>query len=607
MNQPTLPPPYPLCRWLVDAALRMVGVLALDRFNDFSGESAVAPVRETVAQALAAVVAALPPAAAGAAASAVAALGSESAWQIRQGAMLGLKYILAARRDLIPELLPKVLPAALRSLEDTDDDVRSCAAAALLPAVQCIASNGPSGDCGRLLELLWGSLMHLDDLSAATSSVMRLLADLLAHPQLRAASSAGGNLPSLLPRLFPYVRHPFAAVRTATAGAAEELFASVDAGAPLWQTPLLADLLLLAFQGLLFDPYGPCAAAWVRLWRQLCAGSPVAPLAAAATRRAASFVALACLPLSAPPVAATLLLPPFPSKDGLPGATAAAAAAAAAAMGGGGGPQLGAYQSASVSADSRSRATEALGLLLSALSGAGAPAAVSSLSAALVAQLSAPSAAARVSAAMALASWGFACSSAQPQPQPQVPPELELIRAPLYQILESGGGAGGTAFSELARLRRRLEEEVTALIDTAGANKWGIDAPQPEARITPRGRLRVCTALLPLLLLGCAFCMSRLQMSAQHAHHPLRSALCPLPTRPHPSLALGYTGWRGCRRRRGSGRGSHLRPAGLSAARGPDRPCPSHGGLPARSGGSFERLSPLRRGGCGGHSRGERK
>ena len=42
-------------------------------------------------------------------------------WDVRHGGLLGLKYLLAARADLGPQLLPEALPAALLGLK-----VRQC-------------------------------------------------------------------------------------------------------------------------------------------------------------------------------------------------------------------------------------------------------------------------------------------------------------------------------------------------------------------------------------------------------------------------------------------------------------------------------------------------
>jgi TATA-binding protein-associated factor len=35
-------------------------------------------------------------------------------WEVRHGGMLGLKYVVAVRRDLVEMILPQVLPAIIR-------------------------------------------------------------------------------------------------------------------------------------------------------------------------------------------------------------------------------------------------------------------------------------------------------------------------------------------------------------------------------------------------------------------------------------------------------------------------------------------------------------
>ena len=44
-------------------------------------------------------------------------LTSNAEWSVRHGGLLGLKYLLAARQELAPELLPTALPAALSGLQ----------------------------------------------------------------------------------------------------------------------------------------------------------------------------------------------------------------------------------------------------------------------------------------------------------------------------------------------------------------------------------------------------------------------------------------------------------------------------------------------------------
>lgn len=74
-------------------------------------------MRETAAQALGAALRPLPCASLGAALAALAALAAVSAWEARNGGLLGVKYLLAARPDAAAQLLPTALPAALRGLQ----------------------------------------------------------------------------------------------------------------------------------------------------------------------------------------------------------------------------------------------------------------------------------------------------------------------------------------------------------------------------------------------------------------------------------------------------------------------------------------------------------
>ena len=143
-------------------------------------------------------------------------------------------------------VLPLLIPAIVARLEDPEDDVKGTAAAALLPVAQCMAEIVPAevsmaqitmpgdaelhvGDANdkvvsyflpcifvsfssvvltlchirvctyvstleclcactsvqtvSVVQLLWNALVHLDDLSAATGSIMELLARLLAVSQ----------------------------------------------------------------------------------------------------------------------------------------------------------------------------------------------------------------------------------------------------------------------------------------------------------------------------------------------------------------------------------------------------------------------------------------
>ncbi|KAL5254709.1 hypothetical protein ACHWQZ_G014221 [Mnemiopsis leidyi] len=202
--------------WLEDLSLRLVTVLALDRFGDYVSHEVVAPVRETTAQVL------------GIISSHLATedmlllqglflqlLGSEE-WQARHGGLLAIKYLLAARQDITSQFLTALLPHVIRSVSDDDDDVRAVAAAALLPVAHSLPDKVPEDLIFGLTDKLWTSLVVLDDLSASTSSIVTLLAQLLKHKHICEyynSGKSGESLDVLVPRLRPFMCHTIRSVR----------------------------------------------------------------------------------------------------------------------------------------------------------------------------------------------------------------------------------------------------------------------------------------------------------------------------------------------------------------------------------------------------------
>lgn len=82
--------------WLEDVSIRLVCVCALDRFGDYIGDQVVAPVRDTCAQALGAVVARMEPAAVGQVLELLLLLAGNELWEVRHGGLLGIKCVAAA-------------------------------------------------------------------------------------------------------------------------------------------------------------------------------------------------------------------------------------------------------------------------------------------------------------------------------------------------------------------------------------------------------------------------------------------------------------------------------------------------------------------------------
>ncbi|KAJ9102249.1 hypothetical protein QFC19_004794 [Naganishia cerealis] len=197
-------------QWLRDAFLGslaavLLEMLAVDRFGDFVGDQVVAPVREAGSQALASLMRHLDLKSIAAVHSILqhmvlqewisskVAEGkglaiSKHIWELRHAGLLGLKYELAVRPDLISGEVPGmdgdeshaymegVLRSSLLGLADADDDVRAVSAACLLPIAGVITERLSHEALMKLLDVLWNTFLEeTDELNSSIASVMELL------------------------------------------------------------------------------------------------------------------------------------------------------------------------------------------------------------------------------------------------------------------------------------------------------------------------------------------------------------------------------------------------------------------------------------------------
>lgn len=197
-------------------------------------------------------------------------------WEVCHGGMLGLKYLVAVRTDLLvkdTELLDGVVRAVMRGLADHDDDVRAVSAATLIPIASEFINLRPAAVDG-LINVVWECLSHLkDDLSASTGSVMDLLAKLCSFPQVLEAMRMKASMdPSyerfelnfwlarlthhrqsfalLVPRLYPFLRHTITSVRAAVLRALLTFLNIQGDGTKGW---VEGKILRLIFQNLLVE------------------------------------------------------------------------------------------------------------------------------------------------------------------------------------------------------------------------------------------------------------------------------------------------------------------------------------------------------------------
>ncbi|KAJ2899591.1 uncharacterized protein MKZ38_002965 [Zalerion maritima] len=252
--------------WLDDLACKLCCVLMLDRFTDYSSDTSVAPIRETVGQTLGSVLKHVP-------AESVYGiyrilyrmvmqedlnLGPKT-WPICHGGMVGLRYVVAVRKDLLLEdgdMIDGVIRSVMKGLGDSDDDVRSVSAATLIPMAKEFVTMRPQSVDG-MINLVWGSLTDLaDDLSASTGKIMDLLATLCSFPQVlqtmksSAEQDEDRSFTLLVPRLYPFLRHTITSVRLSVLKALMT-FANLEAdGSHGW---LSGRILRLIFQNLLVE------------------------------------------------------------------------------------------------------------------------------------------------------------------------------------------------------------------------------------------------------------------------------------------------------------------------------------------------------------------
>ncbi|XP_075973865.1 histone acetyltransferase 1 [Anticarsia gemmatalis] len=198
--------------WLEDMALRLLCVLALDRFGDFVSDQVVAPVRETCAQTLGVALAQLDTARVRKVAELLASLSAHPQWEARHGALLGFKYLLAARQEVACE--SGALEHLMGGLGDVAEDVSAVAAGALAPAAAALA-RARAGCVRDVVARLWRLLRDQDELAAPANSYMALLAALMALPE-PASLLHPIDLADVLPRLWPYLDHSTSSVRKAT-------------------------------------------------------------------------------------------------------------------------------------------------------------------------------------------------------------------------------------------------------------------------------------------------------------------------------------------------------------------------------------------------------
>lgn len=168
--------------WLEDIVVRLLCVLALDRFGDYISDQVVAPVRETCAQVLGTTLKEMSAENVTNIVEVLLSLVQQSEWEVRHGGLLGIKYLLVVRDDLIQTFLPKTINNILMGLFDPVDDVGAVAASTLIPIAAWLPKLLSIDNVSNIVKMLWDLLLDQDELTSACNSFMGLLAAIVSLP-----------------------------------------------------------------------------------------------------------------------------------------------------------------------------------------------------------------------------------------------------------------------------------------------------------------------------------------------------------------------------------------------------------------------------------------
>ncbi|KAL1409070.1 TATA-binding protein-associated factor mot1 [Vanrija albida] len=243
-------------------ARRLLTLLALDRFGDFLGDTVMAPVREMAAQALGVLFKFEDDDIASEVHNTLVAMvnqtgakrgkeaesrprGEKFAWELRHAGLLGLKYEVAVRDPAL--IVHDVVACSLLALRDSDDDVRTVAASALLPITSTLVT---LSELGSIVETLWACLGEgTDELGSSTGAVMDLLGALLPQSQVIALMASSSDSRALISRIYAFIRHPITSVRLAVVKALLVLITVPE----LPRDWMHSDVFALLFQNLVLE------------------------------------------------------------------------------------------------------------------------------------------------------------------------------------------------------------------------------------------------------------------------------------------------------------------------------------------------------------------
>ena len=217
-------------KYLQDLCCNILNIFALDRFNDFIGDTVVAPVKASTAQTLAVIFNSLNDLTDKALLLQVfenleklifQENQPKKLWQVSHGGLLGLLYFTSTKKQFFIDnnLINRIITIVKHGLNAFDDDVQSCAAGILIPLTDLFLQIDEA-EISSILDILWSCVCDRDDdLSTSISSIMDLLSNLFKHEdivnlmQKKIIAEKKWSYKTLIPMLYRYLRHPITIVR----------------------------------------------------------------------------------------------------------------------------------------------------------------------------------------------------------------------------------------------------------------------------------------------------------------------------------------------------------------------------------------------------------
>ncbi|GJQ08908.1 hypothetical protein GpartN1_g699.t1 [Galdieria partita] len=213
---------------LEDIACRVLILLAVDRFCDFSGTLTVAPVREAASMALATVVLHLDISRVEQIGHYINILAHSDSWEVAHAAYISMQYIFAALNSccsVLISLLKYSFDDITRGLLSEDQDICAAAARCLFPVVDIIAGDSPENPVPieKLCNVLWQVVSTCDEDNSGVCDCLELICRLYKCVRQRNIEEANSLFSDHICQVFPFMLHNNASIREASRILANEI------------------------------------------------------------------------------------------------------------------------------------------------------------------------------------------------------------------------------------------------------------------------------------------------------------------------------------------------------------------------------------------------